>query len=102
MSFPNPTPGSTGSEIGININAPHPHAGALFVDFVLGAEGSKILADTGRIPARRGVKALYEEVSNLDEKGVKLLMISVEEAERLDPLAKKLVEEILIRRRTGR
>lgn len=98
MSFPNPTSGATGSEIGVNRNAPHPHAAALFVDFVLGVEGSKVLAGTGRIPARRGVKALYEEVSNLEEKGVNILMIPVEQAERLDPIAKKLVEEILIRR----
>jgi len=98
MSFPNPTPGAPGSEIGVTRNAPHPHAAALYVDFVLGVEGSSILAGTGRIPARRGVKALYEEVSNLEEKGVNILMIPVEQAERLDPIAKKLVEEILIRR----
>jgi len=98
MSFPNPTSGAPGSELGVTRNAPHPHAAALFVDFVLGVEGTKILAGTGRIPARRGVKALYEEVSNLEEKGVNILMIPVEQAERLDPIAKKLVEEILIRR----
>ena len=98
MSFPNPTPGSTGSHVGVTKNAPHPYAAALFVDFVLGEEGSKILASTGRLPARRGTKGLYEEVSNLEEKGVNLLMIPVEEADRLNPLAKKLVEEILIRK----
>lgn len=98
MSFPNPTPGSPGSQLGVTKNAPNPHASALFVDFVLGAEGAKILASTGRLPARRGAKALYEEVSNLEEKGVKLLMIPVEQADQLNVQAKKLIDEILIRR----
>ena len=98
MNFPNPTPGSTGSHVGLTKGAPHPHAAALFMDFVLGEEGSKLLASTGRLPACKGIKALYEEVSNLEEKGVNLLMIPSEEADRLNPLAKKLMEDILIRR----
>ncbi|HEV8343364.1 MAG TPA: extracellular solute-binding protein [Candidatus Binatia bacterium] len=98
MSFPNPTPGAPGSQLGITKNAPHPYAAALFVDFVLAPEGSKILASTGRLPARRGVKALYEEVSHLEEKGVNLLIIPVEQADQLNLQAKKLIEDILIRR----
>ncbi len=35
---------------------PHPYAAALFIDFVLGEEGQMILVDSGRIPARRGVR----------------------------------------------
>ena len=98
LSFPNPTPGSPGSQLGVTKNAPHPHAAALFLDFILGVEGSKLLASTGRLPARRGAKALYEEVSNLEERGVNLLMIPVEQADQLNLQSKKLIEEILIRR----
>lgn len=98
LSFPNPTPGAPGSQLGVTKNAPNPHAAALFVDFILSVEGSQILASTGRLPTRRGAKALYEEVSNLEERGVKLLMIPVEQADQLNLQSKKLIEEILIRR----
>ena len=98
FSFPNPTPGSTGSLGGINRNAPHPHAAALFVDFVLSAEGSKILAKTGRIPGHKEVKSIYEEVSQLEQKGVPLLLVSPEKADELGNVAKKIMDEILVRR----
>lgn len=98
FSFPNPTPGSTGSLGGINRKAPHPHAAALFVDFVLSAEGSKILASTGRIPGHKEVQSVYEEVSQLEQKGVPLLLVSPEKADELGNVAKKIMEEILVRR----
>jgi iron(III) transport system substrate-binding protein len=34
---------------------PHPHAGRLFVDFVLSEEGQKVMRSLSRIPARRDV-----------------------------------------------
>ena len=98
MSFPNPTPGSVGSLAGINRNAPHPHAAALFTDFVLSAEGSKILAGTGRIPGHREVKSIYEEVNELEKKKVPLLLVSPEKAGEQGEVAKKIMEEILIRK----
>lgn len=98
FSFPNPTPGSTGSLGGINRNAPHPHAAALYADFVLSAGGSKILASTGRIPGHREVKSVYEEVSQLEQKGVPLLLVSPEKADELGSVAKKIIEEILVRK----
>lgn len=98
FSFPNPTPGSTGSLGGINRGAPHPHAAALFADFALSAEGSKILAGTGRIPGHREVKSAYEEVSQLEQKGIPLLLVPPERADELGDVAKKIMEEILVRR----
>ena len=98
ISYPNPTPGSTGSLSGINRNAPHPHAAALFSDFVLSAEGAKILASTGRIPGHKEVKAIYEEVSQLEQKGVPVLLVSPEKADEWGNVARKMMEEILVRR----
>jgi len=98
MSFPNPTPGSVGSLAGINRNAPHPHAAALFSDFVLSAEGSKILASTGRIPGHRDVKSIYGEVNELEKKKVPLLLVPPEKADELGDVAKKIMEEILVRK----
>ncbi|OGQ80934.1 MAG: hypothetical protein A3F90_00790 [Deltaproteobacteria bacterium RIFCSPLOWO2_12_FULL_60_19] len=98
MSFPNPTPGSVGSLAGINRNAPHPHAAALFSDFVLSADGSKILAATGRIPGHREVKSIYEDVNQLEQRKVPLLLVSPEKADEQNEVAKKIMEEILIRK----
>ncbi len=98
MSFPNPTPGSVGSLAGVNRNARHPHAAALFLDFILSAEGSKILAETGRITGHKDVKSVYEEVSQLEQKKVPLLLVSPEKADQLGDVSRKLMEEILIRK----
>ncbi len=63
--FPNPTPAHISGAIGIYTNTPHPHAAALFLDFMKSAEGAKILAATGRVSGRKGVRSVYDELSNL-------------------------------------
>ena len=42
-------------------NAPHPHAALLFADFILSAEGQKLLADMGRVPSSRTQKTLLDQ-----------------------------------------
>ena len=98
MTFTDPTPASTGSHVGITKAAPHPYAAALLVDFMLSNEGAKIVADSGRLPTRKGAQALYEEVSNLEEKGLKLVITLPDEAYRLEPAAEKLIKEIVMTR----
>ena len=98
FSFPDPTPGSIGSMAGVSRNAPHPHAAALFADFSLSAEGSKVLASTGRMAAHKDVKSIYEEVSRLEQKGVPLLLVSPEKADELGGVAQKIIQEILLRK----
>ncbi|HWP57451.1 MAG TPA: extracellular solute-binding protein [Candidatus Acidoferrales bacterium] len=95
--FPNPTPAVVGGNISIYANAPRPHAAALFVDFVLSAEGSKILASTGRIPGRKGMKSLYEELSDLRERGVPLLVVTPEQTEQVAKPMEKIMKELLFR-----
>lgn len=96
--FGRPTPAASAQLWGLTSSSRHPHAAALFLDFILSEEGSKIIAGTGRIPTRSGIKALYEDVSNLQEKGVPLAMISPEEGFRLRERTNRLIEEILIRK----
>ena|SRR6266478_5806062 len=98
MTFTDPAPASTGSHLGITKAAPHPYAGALFIDFALSDEGAKIVADSGRLPTRRGAQSHYEEVSNLEEKGVKLVITLPDEAYRLEPTTEKLIKEIVMSR----
>ena len=95
--FPNPTPAIAGGNYGINVNAPHPHAAALFIDFALSAEGAKILSRTGRIPLRKGTQSIYEELNNLDEKGVNLHIVTAEQTDRLSPAMEKIMKEMLVR-----
>jgi len=78
--------------------APHPHAAALFMDFVLSEEGQKIIVESGRVPTRKGVKAKYEEISNLYEKGVPIVFVTPEDAERWEKVSSRLVNEVLIRK----
>ena len=95
--FPNPTPALAGGNYGINVNAPHPYAAALFVDFVLSAEGAKILSGTGRIPRRKGARSVYEELANLDEKGVPLYVVTAEQTDRVSKAMEKIMKEMLVR-----
>ena len=96
--FGRPTPAAVAQLWGASAATEHPHAAALFFDFILSEDGSKIIAATGRIPTRQGVKTLYEEVSNLEERGVPLLVISPEEGFKLRDKTNQLIEEILIRK----
>ena len=95
--FANPTPAVVGGNYGIYVHTSHPNAAALFVDFALSAEGSKILAGTGRVHRRKGVKSLYEELSDLDEKGVPLLVITPEQSEEVTKPMEKIMKELLVR-----
>lgn len=45
------------SSIGLARHAPHPHAAALFVDFVLSSEGQEILRRANRVPASLAVES---------------------------------------------
>jgi iron(III) transport system substrate-binding protein len=98
LVFANPTPALSGGNFGIYINTPHPHAAALFVDFVLSAEGARILGGTGRVPARKGAKSAYEELSNLEEKGVPLLYITAEQTEQVNRAMEQMMKELLVSR----
>jgi iron(III) transport system substrate-binding protein len=95
--FPNPTPAVVGGNYGVYVNAPHPHAAALFIDFALSADGAKILAGTGRVHRRKGMKSLYEELSDLEEKGVHLLVVTPEQTEEVTKPMEKIMKELLIR-----
>lgn len=95
--FPNPTPAIAGGNYGINVNAPHPHAAALFVDFVLSADGAKILSGTGRIPRRKGARSGYDELANLEEKGVPLYVVTAEQTDQVSKAMEKIMKELLVK-----
>jgi iron(III) transport system substrate-binding protein len=52
--------------IGIGSRAANPNAAKLFVDFMLGEEGQKIIASYGRVPTRRGVPSTAQGIDKLN------------------------------------
>jgi iron(III) transport system substrate-binding protein len=95
--FGKPTSGVVGGNYAIYANTAHPHAAALFVDFALSAEGAKILAATGRVQRRKGMKALYEELSDLEGKGVPLLIVTPQQTAELTTPMDKIMKELLVK-----
>jgi iron(III) transport system substrate-binding protein len=93
--YPDPTPAHLGNVTGITSRASHPHAAALLMDFILSASGSEILARSGQLTGRKGVKPPYEELADLESKGVRLLVISPEKSNELLPMTSKLMQEYL-------
>ncbi|OGQ80984.1 MAG: hypothetical protein A3F90_13845 [Deltaproteobacteria bacterium RIFCSPLOWO2_12_FULL_60_19] len=98
MVFPNPTPGSIGSHAGIAKSAKHPYAAALYLDYILSAEGAAVLAKAGSLPARKGAKAAWEEVSGLEEKGIRMLLLGHDKVPQVKEKGYKLMEEIIVRK----
>jgi len=52
--------------IGVGAKAAHPNAARLYVDFMLGEEGQKIIASFGRVPTRRGVATTAPGIDKLN------------------------------------
>jgi iron(III) transport system substrate-binding protein len=98
MIFPDPTPGSLGSHAGVVKSAAHPHAAALYLDYILSAEGAAAVAKNGGLPARKGVKMPWEEISNLDQKAIRMILIGPDKMPVVKDKGYKLIEEIIVRK----
>jgi iron(III) transport system substrate-binding protein len=64
------------SEMMLARYAPHPHAAALYLDWVLSEEGQSLMASFGRISARKGIKTQFPDnyyLAGADEIGADLL-----------------------------
>lgn len=77
---PNPLVGGDPNKISLLKNAPRPNAAKVFIDFMLSAEGQKLLQDKGRSPGRIGIGPRNPRL-----KGAKIfnLHVSAEEYEEL-------------------
>jgi iron(III) transport system substrate-binding protein len=100
MVFPDPTPGSLGSHTGIAKTAKHPHAAALYIDFMLSGEGVvSLVKGGGSIPARNNAKAGWQEILNaLESKRLRTVLIGHEKMAELKEKGYKLMEDIIIRK----
>ena len=52
--------------IGVGSKAAHPNAARLYIDFMLGEEGQKIIASFGRVPTRGGVQTTAQGIDKLN------------------------------------
>jgi len=80
---PNPLVGGDPNRISLLKNAPRPNAAKVFIDFMLSAEGQKLLQDKGRSPGRTGMSA-----KNPRLRGVKTFTLHVN-ADEYEQLSKE-------------
>jgi len=73
---PSPLVGGDPNRISLLKNAPRPNAAKVFIDFMLSAEGQKLLVDKGRSPGRIGMSA-----KNPRLKGVKTFTLHLNSEE---------------------
>jgi len=96
ISFPDPTPAAS-SPLAIIKKTPRPYAAALLLDYILSEPAQKIFSDFGRISARRGVRPRYPDI-DIEAKGVKVLLLTPDDAVQFDKPYQQLREEFLLNR----
>jgi ABC-type Fe3+ transport system substrate-binding protein len=71
--------------VGMAVNAPHPNAARLLVDFLLSKEGQAVGRNVGKIPARPEVEPPYPRLI----KGLKLFPVPASVADRYGEIVKE-------------
>lgn len=94
--FPEPTP-ATPSPVGIIKKTARPHAAALLLDYLLSEPAQKIFTDAGRTSGRRALKPRYPEL-DIEARGVKILLLTPDDAVQYDRPYQQLREEFLLNR----
>jgi iron(III) transport system substrate-binding protein len=96
ISYPDPTP-ATPSPVGVIKKTPRPYAAALLLDYILSEPAQKIFSEAGRISARRGIRPRYPEI-DIEGKGIKILLLTPDDAIQYDKPYQQLREEFLLNR----
>lgn len=96
ISYPDPTP-ATPSPVGVIKKTPRPYAAALLLDYILSEPAQRIFSEEGRISARRGVRPRYPEI-DIEAKGIKILLLTPDDAVQYDKPYQQLREEFLLNR----
>jgi iron(III) transport system substrate-binding protein len=96
ISYPDPTP-ATPSPVGVSKKSPRPYAAALLLDYILSEPAQRILSEGGRISGRRDVRPRYPEL-DMAAKGVRVLLLTPDDAVQLEKTYQQLREEYLMNR----
>ena len=96
ITFPDPTP-ATPSPVSIIKRTPRPHAAALLLDYILSEPAQRIFTEGGRTSGRRGIRPRYADL-DIEAKGVKILLLTPDDAVQFDKPYQQLREEFLLNR----
>jgi len=96
LVFPDPTPGAP-SLLYSARRSPRPYAASLLIDYVLSESGQRILAETGRHPARPGIRNKYPEM-DMESQGVRIFFLRPEDSEQTTEKYLELRDRYLLAR----
>jgi iron(III) transport system substrate-binding protein len=94
--YPDPTP-ATPSPVSVIKRTPRPYAAALLLDYILSEPAQRIFTEGGRTSGRRGIKPRYSDL-DIEAKGVKILLLTPEDAIQFDKPYQQLREQFLLNR----
>jgi ABC-type Fe3+ transport system substrate-binding protein len=76
---------------------PRPYAAALLLDYILSEPAQRIFTEGGRTSGRRGLRPRYADL-DVEGKGVKILLLTPDDAVQFDKPYQQLREEFLFNR----
>ena len=84
MVFPNPTPGGV-SPLGVAKRSPHPHAAAVFVDYLLSESSQRILVEKRLHSGRSGIEIKDPDLDMADvqRRGIRVVLLNPHDVEQL-------------------
>lgn len=84
-------------------NAPHPHAAALFYDFMLSEEGQRLIAKEGRVVGHPKVEPIYPRMKELQNLlGTSRVQLNtLEQNHKLLKDGLQILDEIILKRRSS-
>ena len=96
--FPNPTPAIVGGNFGINVNAPHPHAAALFVDFVLvGRRRQDSFRHGPNSEAQRRPLDVRRAGQSSKNAACRCYVVTAEQTDQVSKAMEKIMKELLVK-----
>jgi iron(III) transport system substrate-binding protein len=84
-------------------NAPHPHAAALFYDFLISEEGQRLIAKEGRVVAHPKVEPVYPRMKELQNLlgTPRIQLNTLEQNARLLKDGVQILDEVVLKRKTS-
>ena len=84
-------------------NAPHPHAAALFYDFLISEEGQRLIAKEGRVVAHPKVEPIYPRMKELQNLlgTPRIQLNTLEQSHKLLKEGIQILDEIVLKRKSS-
>lgn len=84
-------------------NAPHPHAAALFYDFLISEEGQRLIAKEGRVVAHPKVEPVYPRMKELQNLlgTPRIQLNTLEQNAKLLKDGVQILDEVVLKRKTS-